>query len=78
MKIIILISKNIHYALKYFVDNLKYDRHKTIEYFLNEQTIHDIFYCIAQLLFRISGNRTFIIVSITPPPSPVIEAPGSF
>ena len=44
------IRKPIRHALEYFVDDLQRDRNKTIEYFLNEPTVHEIFLSIAQLL----------------------------
>ncbi len=44
------ISKHIRHALEYFLDDLKHDRNKTIERFLNEQTINEIILSIAQLL----------------------------
>ncbi len=43
-------SKSIRHAIEYFVDDLKHNREKTIERFLNEPTINDIFRSIAQLL----------------------------
>jgi hypothetical protein len=44
------ISRSVRHALEYFVDDLRRDRNKTIERFLNEQTVNDIFHSIAQLL----------------------------
>jgi len=44
------IDKSIRHALEYFVDDLRRDRDKTIERFLSEQTVNDIFRSIAQLL----------------------------
>jgi len=44
------INRNIRHALEYFVDDLRRDRDKTIERFLNEQIVNDIFRSIAQLL----------------------------
>lgn len=46
----ITVNKHIRHALEYFLDDLKHDRNKTIERFLNEQTIKDMFLSIAQLL----------------------------
>jgi len=44
------INRTIRHALEYFVEDLKRDRNKTIQRFLNEQTVNDIFRSIAQLL----------------------------
>jgi hypothetical protein len=44
------INRSIRHALEYFVDDLRRDRDKTIERFLNEQIVNDIFRSIAQLL----------------------------
>ncbi len=44
------VNKYIRHALEYFVDDLRRDRSKIIEYFLNEQTVKEIFVSIAQLL----------------------------
>jgi hypothetical protein len=44
------INKHIRHALEYFLDDLKHDRNKTIERFLNEENINEIFLFIAQLL----------------------------
>ncbi|UJR32015.1 hypothetical protein I4U23_019485 [Adineta vaga] len=61
------ISRNIRHALEYFVDDLRRDRNKTIERFLNESTLNDIFRSLAQLLLndddRICGNSAYIIGS---------------
>jgi hypothetical protein len=46
------INKNLRHALEYFVDDIRADRNKTIERFLNEQTVNDIFRSIAQLLLN--------------------------
>jgi hypothetical protein len=46
----LVISKHIRHALEYFLDDLKHDKIKTIERFLNEQTINEMFLSIAQLL----------------------------
>ncbi|CAF3805071.1 unnamed protein product [Adineta steineri] len=61
------ISRNIRHALEYFVDDLRRDSHRTIEKFLNEQTVNDILRSIAQLLLneddRICGNSAYIMGS---------------
>jgi hypothetical protein len=44
------VNKHVRHALEYFVDDLQRNRNKIIEYFLNEQTIKDIFLAISQLL----------------------------
>ncbi len=44
------INRSIRHALEYFVDDLRRDRDKTIQRFLSEQTVNDIFRSIAQLL----------------------------
>ena len=44
------ISRHTLHALEYFVDDLKQDSTKTIDRFLKEQTVNDVFLCIAQLL----------------------------
>jgi hypothetical protein len=44
------INKSIRHALEYFVDDLRRDRDKTIQRFLSEETVNDIFRSIAQLL----------------------------
>lgn len=44
------ISRSVRHALEYFVNDLRHDRDKTIERFLNEKSINDIFRSIAQLL----------------------------
>lgn len=44
------ISKSVRHALEYFVNDLRHNRDHTIERFLNEQTVGDIFRSIAQLL----------------------------
>jgi hypothetical protein len=44
------VSKHIRHALEYFLDDLKHDRNKTIERFLKEENINEIFLFIAQLL----------------------------
>ncbi|CAF1028224.1 unnamed protein product [Adineta steineri] len=60
-------SRNIRHALEYFVDDLRRDSHRTIEKFLNEQTVNDILRSIAQLLLneddRICGNSAYIMGS---------------
>ncbi|CAF1648940.1 unnamed protein product [Adineta ricciae] len=61
------INKNISHALEYFVADLRRDRNKTIERFLSEETLDNIFSSIAQLLLnednRICGNSAYIIGS---------------
>ncbi|CAF4743241.1 unnamed protein product [Rotaria socialis] len=61
------INKHVRHALEYFVDDLKLDQNKTIDRFLDEQTVNEIFIFIAQLLLcdddRICGNCAFIIGS---------------
>lgn len=44
------INKSIRHALEYFVDDLRHDRDQTIQRFLSEQTVDDIFRSIARLL----------------------------
>jgi len=44
------ITKHIRHALEYFLDDLKHDQNKTIERFLNEENINEIFLFITQLL----------------------------
>lgn len=44
------INRTIRHALEYFVDDLRRDRDKTIQRFLTEQTVNDIFRSLAQLL----------------------------
>jgi hypothetical protein len=44
------INRNTRHALEYFVDDLRRDRVKTIERFLGEQNVNDIFRSLAQLL----------------------------
>lgn len=44
------ISKHIRHALEYFVDDLKHDQYKTIDRFLNEQNVSEIFLFIGELL----------------------------
>ena len=46
------ISRSIRHALEYFVSDLRRNRDKTIERFLKEQTVDDIFRSIAQLLLH--------------------------
>ncbi|CAF1343175.1 unnamed protein product [Adineta steineri] len=62
------ISKSIRHALEYFVDDLKYDRNKTIDYFFNQPTMNNIFLFITQLLLSddncICVNSAYIIGSI--------------
>ncbi|CAF1204358.1 unnamed protein product [Rotaria sordida] len=62
------INKHIRHALEYFVDDLKHDQNTTIDHFLNQQSVKEIFLCIAQLLLceddRICGNCAYIIGSI--------------
>lgn len=43
-------NKHVRHALEYFVDDLKRDQTQTIDYFLNQQTVNEIFLSIAQLL----------------------------
>ncbi|CAF4112578.1 unnamed protein product [Adineta steineri] len=61
------ISRNTRHALEYFVDDLRRDSHRTIQKFLNEQTVNDILRSIAQLLLneddRICGNSAYIMGS---------------
>ena len=62
------INKHVRHALEYFVDDLKLDQNKTIDRFLNEQTVHEIFIFIAQLLLcdddRLVKNRCFLLRKI--------------
>ncbi|CAF3561895.1 unnamed protein product [Rotaria sp. Silwood1] len=62
------INKHIRHALEYFVDDLKHDQYKTIDHFLNQEFVNDIFLFIANLLScdddRICGNCAYIIGSI--------------
>jgi hypothetical protein len=44
------INKHIRHALDYFLDDLNHNRTKTIERFLNEQNLNEIFLSLAQLL----------------------------
>ena len=50
------ISKSRRHALEYFVDDLRRDQLKTIEHFLNEPTLQQVFRAIAQLLLN-KDNR---------------------
>ena len=43
-------SKHIRHALEYFLEDIKHDRKKTIEYFLNGQMIRDLLISLGQLL----------------------------
>lgn len=43
-------TKSIRHALEYFLEDIKLNRQKTIERFLSEQMIRDIFISIGQLL----------------------------
>lgn len=54
-------TKHIRHALEYFVDDLKIDQNKTIDRFLSEQTVDDIFLFIAQLLLCDDDRFVFII-----------------
>ncbi|CAF3077821.1 unnamed protein product [Rotaria sp. Silwood2] len=62
------INKHIRHALEYFVDDIKQDQNKTIDRFLNQQSVNEIFLFIAKLLLcdddRICGNSAYIIGSI--------------
>ena len=44
------VSKQIRHALDYFLEDLNRDRNQTIERFLNESMIEEIFLSLAQLL----------------------------
>ena len=44
------INKSLRHALEYFVDDLRRDRGKTIQRFLSEESIIEIFRSLAQLL----------------------------
>lgn len=44
------INKSLRHALEYFVDDLRHDRDQTIERFLRESMVDDIFRALAQLL----------------------------
>ena len=57
------VSKHIRHALEYFVDDLQRNRDKTIEYFLNEQPVQDIFLSIAQLLSCTDERLVNIFIS---------------
>lgn len=46
------ISKSRRHALEYFVDDLRRDRIKTIERFLDEPTLQEVLRAIAQLLLN--------------------------
>jgi len=43
-------TKSIRHALQYFLEDIKQNRQKTIEHFLNETMIRDIFISIGKLL----------------------------
>lgn len=43
-------TKSIRHALEYFLEDIKQNRQKTIEHFLNEVMIRDIFISIGKLL----------------------------
>ena len=45
------INRSIRHALEYFIDDLKHDQAKTIEYFLTQDSIDEILLSIVRLLF---------------------------
>lgn len=45
-----IVTKHIRHALEYFLADIKHDRNKTIERFLSEQTVNEIFLSLAQLV----------------------------
>ena len=57
------INKRILNALECFVDDLKRDPRTTINYFLNEQTVNDIFLFIARLLLSENDRSVYKSVS---------------
>ena len=44
------LSKTVRHAVEYFVDDLRRDRLQTIERYLNEPNIEEIFRALARLL----------------------------
>ncbi|CAF0818705.1 unnamed protein product [Adineta ricciae] len=62
------INRSIRHALEYFIDDLKHDQAKTIEYFLSQGSVDEILLSIVRLVFSdencICVNSAYVIGSI--------------